>query len=407
LNGFQALTDQWPSALEAILCDLGVNPGDAAVFQGQIPEEVPAEKACLLFEMPRPPSGGGRTFSPETKAMLQLGLASSGYLLVHARQKPALPSIAALRNALWPEFHCAAVYLLESEKHPVRRELSGALFPLKDGKSGETDRGFVLAAIHTSHAMNPEAVKKKFDLNAPGWNSDPRSPTYGHFRWMRKIVADCARPVGDERILDAGCGAGWVGIEAAHCCGRVSAFDPSPEMVRIASKNAEEVGVQIDFEVGFTEEPPFEKPFDKVISAGVISFSPDHEKFLNGLDSMLEPGGTLVIADVNPRSLGMRYRRARHPLLPLRELNALARSEVESRLKSRGYQIEKKWHYQLTLPVPLLMHLAETRFKGLGTSFLLWLNKAAFTLDAALGSPAGILFDSYILRARKRGSIVA
>jgi 2-polyprenyl-3-methyl-5-hydroxy-6-metoxy-1,4-benzoquinol methylase len=403
LNGFQALTDRWPSAFEAIFRDLGVNPPEAARFQEGANGEAPADTTCLLYETP----GAGKGPSPEIKAALQSGLASTGYLLVHALQRPEPVSMAALRNALWPEFHCAAVYLLETGKAPVRQDLSGARSSLDEAAGDEIDASFVMAAIHTGHALHPDAVKKKFDLNAPGWNSDPRSPTYGHFRWMRRIVADCARPGRDERILDAGCGAGWVGIEAALSDAVVSAFDPSPEMIRIAKDNAEQEGVQVDFEVGFTEKPPFEKTFEKVISAGVISFSSDQKKFLDGLDSALEPGGILVIADVNPRSMGMRYRRRRHPLLPLRELNALPRPEVETRLKARGYSIEKKWSYQLTLPVPHLMHLAETRFKGFGTGFLLWLNKAAFLLDAAMGSPGGVFFDSYILRARKSGSVVA
>ncbi|MFH1999025.1 MAG: class I SAM-dependent methyltransferase, partial [Planctomycetota bacterium] len=177
--------------------------------------------------------------------------------------------------------------------------------------------------------------------------------------------------------------------------------DPSPEMARIAAENARSMGVDIDVKVGFSEAPPFDEPFDTVFSAGVISFSPDHDLFIEGLDSQLVHHGILVIADVNPLSLGMRYRRSRHPVLPFRELNALSRLRVIEKLTHRGYTIEDKWHYQLTLPVPLLMHLSETRFGGMGSSLLLALNKAAFTLSPLMGFRTGLLFDSYIIRARK------
>jgi SAM-dependent methyltransferase len=172
-------------------------------------------------------------------------------------------------------------------------------------------------------------------------------------------------------------------------------------MARLAGENSAGLGLSLDVKVGFGERPPFQGSFDIVVSSGVISFSPDQKGFLDGLDSHLKEGGVLILGDVNPFSLGMRYRRRRHPVLPLRELNGIARAKVIEMLKRRGYRIEKKGYYQLTLPVPALMHLSETRLKGFGCSLLLLLNKAAMATDSALGSFAGGLFDSYLVRARK------
>ena len=214
-------------------------------------------------------------------------------------------------------------------------------------------------------------------------------------------MAEAAGPLAGQTVLDAGCGAGWVGIEAALSGGKVSAFDPSPEMVRLAGENGRTQGVDLDLKVGFGERPPFQEPFDIVISSGVISFSLDQEGFLDGLDSMVKDGGLLVVGDVNPCSLGMGYRRRRHPVLPLRELNGIAGLKVAEMLKCRGYLIEKIGYYQLTLPVPALMHISETRLGGLGASFLLLLNKCAHHIAKASGSFASAFFDSYVIRARK------
>jgi len=170
----------------------------------------------------------------------------------------------------------------------------------------------------------------------------------------------------------------------------------------VSNRNACSLGFKLDLRQGFTEEPPFPGGFDVVISAGVISFSPDQEKFLSGLDSMVRQGGALVIADVNPNSLGMRFRRRRRPLLPLRELNGLSADEVSARLASRGYRIEERRHYQLTLPVPYLLHLSEARLKGLGSGALLAFNRFAHGADAKMGARFGFLFDSYYARRTGR-----
>lgn len=393
------------STLSVILSDLGIDPEriDSLPVADSDQNNSEEKGPCLFVDVAAKGEAQPIEASVSSiKRSAQERLSEDGCLLVYSSRPVDKTTLARIRNALWPEFHVPAVYALERARPIVQYVLGGRQRTLKGGDA-ETD-GAVCAAVPRAKAMHPDAVIKKFDTNAPGWNHDPGAPSYGHFRWMRRIVAQCARQLSGRRVLDAGCGAGWVGIEAARMGGKVSSFDPSPEMVRNASQNARDQGVELELKVGFTESPPFQERFDIVISAGVISFSPDHAQFLDGLDSVLEPGGTVVIADLNPRSLGMRYRRSRHPVLPIRELNALSREQVMKELRLRGYRIRERRHYQLTLPVPHLMHLSETRFNGRGCAFLLWLNKVAHFIDGALGSWTGMFFDSYIIRAQKPGS---
>jgi 2-polyprenyl-3-methyl-5-hydroxy-6-metoxy-1,4-benzoquinol methylase len=337
--------------------------------------------------------------------MADARLKARGCLLVYSAALSSEASLAAFRNALWPDLYVVTVYLFEQGRPPEcigtwgRRRLAEA--PASPGA------GYAAVVVRREDAMHPDAIKAKFNSTAGGWNGEPGAPSYGHFRWMRRIIADLAEPGPGQKVLDAGCGAGWVGIEAALKGAEVSSFDPSPEMVRNASENANRENVKLEVQVGFTESPPFEGPFDIVISAGVISFSPDQVAFLDGLDSVLKAGGRLAIADLNPGSMGMLLRRRCHPVVPFRELNALGRAEVARRLEQRGYRIERRRHYQLTLPVPMLMHVCETKGIGFGSALLLGFNKAAHALDRCLGSPFGVFFDSYILVARKPGPSVA
>jgi SAM-dependent methyltransferase len=196
-----------------------------------------------------------------------------------------------------------------------------------------------------------------------------------------------------------------VGIEAARGARGVElcAFDPSPEMVRNAERNARESGVErFTGRVGFGEDPPFpaagERPFDLVLSSGVASFAPDIEAWLDGLVSTLRPGGTLVVGDVNRDSLGMRVRRASKPLLPIREMNARTGGDVRSLLEQRGLRLRQAAGYQLTSPVPKLQHLSDTRLRGWFSPPLLGLNALAAGIDRRLGGPLPQCFDSWVLR---------
>jgi SAM-dependent methyltransferase len=175
-------------------------------------------------------------------------------------------------------------------------------------------------------------------------------------------------------------------------------------MVEIAKRNAAENGVDLDARVGFVEDVPFDKPFEVVLNSGVISFAPDADVFLDRLDALLQPGGTLVIGDLNPDSRGF-ARRRRRPLLPARELNGQRRADVERKLRERGYVIEGHWYYQITFPLPELMALSEQRLHGLGCGLALLKNKVATRLDHATGSRMARWFDSWIIRAHKAGGV--
>jgi 2-polyprenyl-3-methyl-5-hydroxy-6-metoxy-1,4-benzoquinol methylase len=385
---------------EAVMADLDLDPASAFLLhytQGEEPDEA---YPCLGIDAPEPLRGGVITeLVSRIHALSQVALSRGGCLLVRFEGIPSNSSLASFRNILWPEFHVPAIYRFERGA-PILRLDSGGGRNLKEGISVSSE-GVVVLAVPRQEAMGPDAVVRKFDQNARGWSGNPDSPTYGHFRWMRRIMAHEAGSCAGKRVLDAGCGAGWVGIEAAHKGAVVSAFDPSPEMVNHARKNAESEGVELELEVGFGESPPFDTKFDIVISSGVVSFSPDHNRFFDGLDTALTDGGLLIVGDINPRSWGMSFRRMTRPVLPLRELNGLVRPEVIAMLEKRGYTILKRRYYQLTLPVPQLMHLSATRLGGVGSSLLLALNRVAYAMDAASGSFAGGLFDSYILVARK------
>ncbi|MCP5022023.1 MAG: class I SAM-dependent methyltransferase [bacterium] len=324
-----------------------------------------------------------------------------GALLVALEDPGSDSDLARLRNQLWPEFHAVAIF--DGKPEGIRRRTFGSRELLK-GKPGSCQ---VLVLRRLQEVMSPETTTAKFDQNAKGWDGVPGSPGYPHFRWMRRFVALYGRPEKASRILDFGSGAGWVGIEAAKQFPGSSLFlfDPSPEMVRIAEGNAKVEGVDLcEGRIGFGDAPPFprsgESRYDWVISSGVISFASDSEAWLDGLCKTVAPGGTLVIGDIQLESKGVQKRRRTHPLLPVRELNAKSAAWVRQGLEARGFEFVRGSAYQLTYPIPQIMHINETKLDGLLSRPLLWINQIGATLSRLTGGACKSVFDSWVMQLR-------
>ncbi|HPF15038.1 MAG: class I SAM-dependent methyltransferase [Planctomycetes bacterium] len=324
-----------------------------------------------------------------------------GTLYVYLRVQPSDRALSELRNQLWPRVHVGLLYSVRGG-HLRRRTLQGEQACGPCGASG-----LVLVADPLQTVLSQDTTASKFDQNAKRWDGEPGSPGYPHFRWMRRFVALYEEPATPQRILDFGCGAGWVGIEAAlrHPKASLSFFDPSPEMVRIAAENARLQGIQqAEGRVGFGEAPPFPGPgearFDWVISSGVISFSPDPTAWIQGLVDTVAPGGTLVVGDIQAAAWGFKKRRRSHPLLPVRELNAKHHDEVRKALEAAGFQFLGGSGYQCTYPIPQLLHLNETRLKGWLTQPLLGLNRLAARLARLSGGKFAGAFDSWVMAFR-------
>jgi len=328
--------------------------------------------------------------------VLDRSLTERGLALLVGSGRASDEQLCGLRNRIWPALHIQRVYRLRSGESIRRIDVTGVT---KLEAKADHD-GFVIACRRRAAAMAPDVTKEKFDAKAAGWNGYPGTPQYGHYRWMRRLLAILGRPTRGTVTMDAGSGAGWVGIEAALRGAVLSSFDPSPEMVKFVESNAKENGVPVTARVGFCEDPPFDEDYELVLNSGVISFSPDPERFMNGIDRLVRNGGRLVIGDLNPRSRGFSRRRKHRLIIPVRELNGLTREDVIARLEMRGYTIEGRRYYQLTWPIPELGHRTKSHFVGW---CLLQLNRALSSIDAMLGSPFAGLFDSWIIVARKSG----
>ena len=106
-----------------------------------------------------------------------------------------------------------------------------------------------------------------------------------------------------ERVLDLGSGGGIDCFLAARQVGpegRVIGLDMTPDMLALARRNAEKLGVtNVEFVEGYIEDIPLpDSSVDVVISNCVVCLSPDKNAVVTEAYRTLAPGGRLHLSDM-------------------------------------------------------------------------------------------------------------
>lgn len=98
-----------------------------------------------------------------------------------------------------------------------------------------------------------------------------------------------------RRILDVGCGTGWLAAALSHF-GAVTGVDLSPESIAIAR----EKHPHITFHSGDFVSMPLGGQYELIVSADVIAHVPDQPAFVNKVASLQAPGGLFLLMTQNP-----------------------------------------------------------------------------------------------------------
>lgn len=133
------------------------------------------------------------------------------------------------------------------------------------------------------------------------------------FDGWKKLLQEVLDDKVPQHVLDVGSGSGFLSIVLAESGHKVSAVDVAPGMLEIASKNATQRGLQINFNLSYASDLaifPAEN-FDVVITRYLVWTLPDPERAYAEWWRVLRPGGKLIIIDGNWfLNLQTRFRRA-------------------------------------------------------------------------------------------------
>ncbi len=117
------------------------------------------------------------------------------------------------------------------------------------------------------------------------------------------LVAACGISPG-QRVLDVAAGSGNVAIRAAQAGAEVVASDITPENLEAGRKEAEALGVALEWVEADAQALPFgDDEFDVVTSSFGAIFAPDHRKVVDELLRVCRPGGTIGLTSFPPGGL--------------------------------------------------------------------------------------------------------
>ena len=129
------------------------------------------------------------------------------------------------------------------------------------------------------------------------WNAqDYAKNSQNQFQWARELIPKL-KLIGNESLLDIGCGDGKITAELAKYLpqGRAVGIDSSKEMIRLAKQAFPNKDYpNLSFKVMDARKLTFKEEFDLVFSNAALHWIVNQNVVLKGVERALKPGGRLL-----------------------------------------------------------------------------------------------------------------
>lgn len=126
------------------------------------------------------------------------------------------------------------------------------------------------------------------------------SVTPGRFAYFREVLARLGRDPSGLRVLDIGCGGGFLAEEFCRLGCRVVGVDPSTVSIQAARRHAALVALDIEYLVASGEGlPAQDSVFDLAYCCDVLEHVSDLESVIKETARVLKPGGLYFFDTIN------------------------------------------------------------------------------------------------------------
>jgi 2-polyprenyl-3-methyl-5-hydroxy-6-metoxy-1,4-benzoquinol methylase len=112
--------------------------------------------------------------------------------------------------------------------------------------------------------------------------------------------------IANQKLLDAGCGEGYLARLLASRGAQVTAIDVAPRLIELAQTQDPQGLATYQVHDLSQPLPPYAQFFDLVVSNLVLNDVPDYRGYIATLGAVTKPGGRLVLSMNNPYSAVIR-----------------------------------------------------------------------------------------------------
>ena len=206
------------------------------------------------------------------------------------------------------------------------------------------------------------------------WNANLYDDKHSFVFKYGEDLVHLLNPKPGEKILDLGCGTGYLTNVIAESGAQVTGIDSSPEMI---SKARSEYP-NLEFEILSATNFHFEKPFDAIFSNAVLHWVLEKEKAIDCMYSNLKTGGRLVIemgGKTNVQSIMKAIKKtlAKYEAGEKTNINIWyypSIGEYASLLEARGFRVTYATHYDRETELKDSTNAIKDWVKMFGSSFL-------------------------------------